>query len=79
MAPLILPDDILIVDRSIDQVEGRVAIVAFEGELLCKRIFRFRNSVILRSDNPDYQDIRVPNEMEATIWGVVVAIAWEIR
>ena len=79
MSPLILPDDILIVDRSIEQVDGRVAIVAFEGELLCKRIFRFRNGVILRSHNPDYQDIRVPNEMEAAVWGIVVATAREIQ
>ena len=79
MAPLILPDDILIVDRSIDPADGRVAVIAFEGELLCKRIFRFRNGVILRSDNPAYQDIRVSNELEAAVWGIVVAIAREIQ
>ncbi len=79
MAPLILPDDVLIVDRSIDPVDGRVAVIAFEGELLCKRIFRFKNGVILRSDNPDYQDIRIPNETEVAVWGIVVATAREIR
>ncbi len=54
MAPLILQDDVLIVDRSVDLVDGRVAVIAFEGELLCKRIFRFRKGVILRSDSPHY-------------------------
>ena len=79
MAPLILPDDILIVDRSIDQVDGRVAVIAFEGELLCKRIFRFRKGVILRSDNPGYQDIRVSNEREAAVWGIGRRIAQRFR
>ena len=44
MAPLIFPDDVLIVDRSVGPVDGRVAVIAFEGELLCKRIFRFKTA-----------------------------------
>ena len=79
MAPLILPSDILIVDRSLDPVDGRVAIVAFEGELLCKRIFHSRNGMILRSENPSYEDIRVFNELEVVVWGIVVATAREIQ
>ena len=78
MAPLIFENDILVVDRSIDRVDGRVAVVAFEGELLCKRIFRFGKGIILRSDNQDYRDIHVSNELEARVWGVVVAIVREI-
>ena len=68
MTSLILPDDILIIDRNVDPVDGRVAVIAFDGELLCKQIFCFRNGVILRSDNPGYQDRRVFNEMEVTVW-----------
>ena len=78
MGPLILENDILVVDRSIDRVEGRVAVVAFEGELICKRIFGFSNGLILRSDNRDFQDIHVSNGAEASVWGVVVAIVREI-
>ncbi len=79
MVPLILPEDILIVDRSVDPVDSRVAVIAFEGELLCKRVIRFRNGVILRSNNPGYQDIRDFNEREVAVRGIVVAIAREIQ
>ncbi|MCB9091377.1 MAG: S24 family peptidase [Halobacteriovoraceae bacterium] len=79
MEPTIIPGDILIVDRSIENFHQRVCIVAFEGELLCKRVIKIKNGIILFSDNPQFKPIRVTEAESSLIWGVVIAKASEVK
>ena len=78
MEPLIFENDILIVDRSIEAFHSKVIVVAYEGSLICKRYFKEGNQVILKSENPSCKDIRVTEEMDATVWGVVTGVAREL-
>ena len=79
MKPTIFPEDILIVDRSIEHYEGKVCVVCFEGELLCKRVFTKKNHALLLSDNQVYKPKLIQNPENAFVWGVVVAKACDVK
>lgn len=68
----ILPDDILIVDRSERATHNKIVIAALDGELTVKRLYRRGDIVKLLPDNPDYPEIIIRQESQLVIWGVVV-------
>jgi len=55
----ILPDDILVVDRSIKATHNKIVIAAVDGELTVKRLFHRGGLIKL-------------HESELVIWGVVI-------
>jgi DNA polymerase V len=68
------PNDILVVDRSIDPVPGHIVICALNGELTVKRLDRENEQWQLKSENPAYADIPIYEELELVIWGVVTNV-----
>jgi DNA polymerase V len=66
--------DLLIVDRSLEPVSGRVVVAALNGELTVKRLQRSRGRVTLKAENPAYPDIAIGDEQELQIWGVVAHV-----
>ncbi len=68
------PNDILVVDRSIEPVSGKIVICALNGELTVKRLQKDRNGVVLAAENPAYADITLPEESDLVIWGVVTNV-----
>jgi DNA polymerase V len=68
------PNDILVIDRSIEPVSGKVVICALNGELTVKRLERGNNTWKLKAENPDYSDITVFEDLELVIWGVVTNV-----
>ena len=53
------PNDILIVDRSIDPVVGKVVICALNGELTVKRLKSVGSEIVFGAEKPAYADIAV--------------------
>ena len=76
--PLIFEKDVLVVDRSLEVISGRIAVLSLNGEMICKRIIKKGNSLFLKSENPKYKDLQVTEEMTMITFGVVVAIAREL-
>lgn len=68
------PNDILIVDRSIAPVSGKIVICALNGELVVKRLKSHNGQWLLASENPDYPDIIMREELDTVIWGVVTSV-----
>ena len=68
------PNDILVVDRSIDPVVGKVVICALNGELTVKRLKSIGSEIILGAENPAYSDITVQEEIDMIFWGVVTNV-----
>ena len=68
------PNDILVVDRSLEPVPGRIVICALNGELVVKRLKRLGGQWVLGSENPAYKDIVLREEMDTVIWGVVTNV-----
>jgi len=63
------PNDILVVDRSLEPVSGKVVICAINGELTVKRLERVNDQWQLKAENSDYADIVIHDELELVIWG----------
>lgn len=71
MSPLILPKDILVVDRSITPSNQHIVVVSVNNEMLCKRLIFRAGQMFLRSENLKYPEIHVVPELEVSIFGVV--------
>ena len=68
------PNDILVVDRSLEAIPGKVVICAINGELTVKRLERVNEQWQLKAENPVYADIVIHDELELVIWGVVTNV-----
>jgi DNA polymerase V len=71
----IFDGDILVVDKSLKPLPGKVVIAAIDGQLTVKRLQQ--NSMggfILLPENPKYQPTIINNENEVVIWGVVTCV-----
>lgn len=79
MAPLIMPGDILIVDRSYSFISGQICILNLDGQLICKKLYERAHGLVLKSLNPDHQDIHITPERDFSIFGVVTALARNLK
>ncbi len=68
----IYDNDILIVDRSVKNVNGRVIIAILNGELLVRRFHKNFSSAFLIPENDRYKTINLSEFGEFAIWGVVI-------
>lgn len=68
------PNDILVVDRSLEPVIGKIVICALNGELTVKRLKSIGEELVLGAENPAYADIIVQEYIELVIWGVVTNV-----
>lgn len=63
--------DELIVDRSLTPRDRSVVVAVLDGELTVRRLRLTGHGIILAAENPDYEDLAVPDPDGLTIWGVV--------
>jgi DNA polymerase V len=62
--------DLLVVDRSLEPLPGRVVVIALEGEPTVKRLERRDGAVWLVASNPRFAPIPLAGR-ECEVWGVV--------
>jgi len=67
-------NDILIVDRSLTPSDGKIVIVAIDGNLTVKRLKKERDKILLLSENPAYSAIEIQEGSELHVWGVVTNV-----
>jgi DNA polymerase V len=70
----IYPNDILIVDRSLEPKNKDVVIALIDGELTVKRFVKANNKFYLKPENPDFKPIEIPQNGEFMIWGVITNV-----
>lgn len=63
--------DLLIVDRSLEAIHGKIVIAAINGELTVKRLSKLNGRVKLLPENNKYPAIDITDEQDVVIWGVV--------
>jgi DNA polymerase V len=64
--------DLLVIDKSLEPQNGKIAICQIDGEFTVKRIKIEKEIVWLIAENEDYQPIKVTPENELMIWGIVI-------
>jgi len=68
------PNDMLIVDRSIEVTNGQVVIAVVNGELTVKRIRKDRDKLWLMPENESFKPIEIDEHTDLHIWGVVTNV-----
>lgn len=66
--------DLLIVDRSIEAVDGKIVIAAVNGELTVKRLALTSGEVWLMPENPAFSPLQLKEGLDCVIWGVVTRV-----
>lgn len=66
--------DIIVVDRSLEPVHGKIIIAAVNGELTVKRLVKTDSSCRLVAENPNYPPIEVTEDLSCVVWGVVTSV-----
>lgn len=66
--------DILVIDKSIEPQDGKIAVCFIDGEFTVKRIKVQENSLLLLPENPLFEPIEVTQENDFIIWGIVTYV-----
>lgn len=66
--------DLLVVDRALEPVAGRIVIAAVNGELTVKRLALREGMAWLEPDNPAYAPLPITEGLDCVIWGVVTRV-----
>jgi len=64
--------DLLVIDKSLEPKNNRIAICQIDGEFTVKRIKIEDNVVWLIAENEDFKPIKVTKENDFMIWGIVI-------
>ncbi|MFA6915426.1 MAG: translesion error-prone DNA polymerase V autoproteolytic subunit [Parachlamydiales bacterium] len=66
--------DILIVDRALTPIPGKIIIAILNGEFTVKRFTKKNTKIVLVAENPAYPDIQIQEGSDFQIWGVVTYV-----
>lgn len=66
--------DLLIIDRSLEAVNGKIAVCYLDGEFTAKRIKKQGSEVWLMPENENYPAIKMQPGNELIIWGIVTYV-----
>ena len=63
--------DLLVIDKGLDPVSGKVAVCFIDGEFTLKRILIEKGKTWLLPANPDYPPIEIKEANDFRVWGIV--------
>lgn len=66
--------DVLVVDRSLEPQNNKIAICFIDGEFTVKRIKLEKDCLYLMPENKNYTPIKVTEENQLIIWGIVTYV-----
>jgi DNA polymerase V len=68
----IFSGDVLVVDRSIKALNGKIIVAMVNGEFLVRRLQKNLHSTVLLAENKKFADIPLANTNDSNcVWGVV--------
>ena len=66
--------DLLVIDRSLEPINNKIAVCFIDGEFTVKRLRVDGAKVWLKPENPEYPIIEITEENDFLIWGVVTNV-----
>lgn len=66
--------DLLVIDRSLEPKDGKIAVCFVDGEFTVKRLKVDKDCVWLMPENAQYKPLQVTEENELIIWGIVTHV-----
>lgn len=75
----IFDSDLLVVDRSPKPKIRDIVVAVINGDLTVKRFLSSDKGVVLKAENPEYEDIHINTDTDFSIWGVVMHVIHKTR
>lgn len=69
----IFDGDLLVIDRSLEPLNNKIAVCFIDGEFTVKRIKKEKNTVWLIPENEEFDPIKVTEDNEFIVWGIAIA------
>ncbi len=66
--------DLLVIDKSLEPEDGKIAVCYIDGEFTVKRIKLEKDTCWLMPANESYKPVKVTPENELLIWGIVTHV-----
>ncbi len=71
--------DILVVDRSLEPVNGKIVVAIVNGEFTVKRLKIDQHGILLIPENAEYPVLRIHSGSDFQVWGVVTYVIHKCR
>jgi DNA polymerase V len=71
--------DIIIVDKSLNPHDNSVVACFLDGEFTLKRVEKIDGSFFLVPDNPKFKPIRINEDSDFRLWGIVTYVIHKLR
>lgn len=75
----IFSGDMLVVDRSLKPTHKSIVVAVVDGEFTVKRMQMSAGQTYLVPENRDYKPIRITEDMDVQIWGVVTTVIHQLH
>ena len=66
--------DLLVIDKALEAKEGCIAVCFIDGEFTVKRLAMREEGVYLMPANAEFKPIRITEENEFLVWGIVAYV-----
>mgnify|MGYP001273687921 FL=1 len=70
--------DLLVIDRSLEPQDNKIAVCFIDGSFTVKRLKVKVNCLYLMPENKNYKPIKVSEEDELVIWGIVTYVVKKV-
>jgi DNA polymerase V len=71
--------DLIIIDRSLNPDNNKIAVCFVDGEFTVKRIVKKSNKIYLKPENKKYKMIEISEGSELLIWGIVTYVIKSLK
>jgi len=71
-------NDLLVIDRSIEPINNKIAVCYLDGEFTVKRLKVTDDCIWLIPENKDYKPIQITDDTNFVIWGIVTHVIKEV-
>jgi DNA polymerase V len=66
--------DIMVIDRSLEPRDGKIAVCCIDGEFTVKRIKIKKDGLYLLPENKEFQPIKIGADNKLIVWGIVTYV-----
>lgn len=66
--------DIMVIDRSLEPTDNKIAVCCIDGEFTVKRISIKEDGLYLVPENDAYQPIKITEDNQFIVWGIVTYV-----
>ena len=70
--------DLLVIDRSIEPKNNKIAVCFLDGDFTIKRINKIGEKLYLKPENKDYTKIEIDENNKLIIWGIITYVIKKI-